>query len=299
MNELAIDKLVIVGGGTAGWMSAALLSKLFDGKLQIELIESDAIGTVGVGEATIPPIQVYNDLADVDEATFLRDTKATIKLAIEFQNWGAIGDAYLHGFGYIGRKVGAVSFQHVYLKGLAEGVAGPLSDYSLNNTAAYANRFNRLDRIEGTPLSGITYAYHFDASLYARYLRGLSEQRGVMRKEGRIEEVLVDGESGDVTGMRMEDGSIVEGDFFIDCSGFRSLVFDKTLGVGFDDLRQRELQRRNRRLAMVSTASVAGMLFAIGLATAAILARNEAERQAETARRTASFMASDWMRGTI
>ena len=191
MNELANDKLIIVGGGTAGWMSAALLSKLFDGKLQIELIESDAIGTVGVGEATIPPIQVYNDLAGVDEATFLRDTKATIKLAIEFQNWGAIGDDYLHGFGYIGRKVGAVSFQHVYLKGLAEGVAGPLSDYSLNNTAAYANRFNRLDRIAGTPLSGITYAYHFDASLYARYLRGLSEERGVVRREGRIEEVLL------------------------------------------------------------------------------------------------------------
>ena len=235
MNELAIDKLVIVGGGTAGWMSAALLSKLFGDKLQIELIESDAIGTVGVGEATIPPIQVYNDLAGVDEATFLRDTKATIKLAIEFQNWGAIGDDYLHGFGYIGRKVGAVSFQHVYLKGLAEGVAGPLSDYSLNNTAAYANRFNRLDRIEGTPLSGITYAYHFDASLYARYLRGLSEERGVVRREGRIEDVLLDAETGDVTGMHMEDGGTVEGDFFIDCSGFRSLVFDKTLGVEFDD----------------------------------------------------------------
>ena len=251
MNELAIDKLVIVGGGTAGWMSAALLSKLFDGKLQIELIESDAIGTVGVGEATIPPIQVYNDLAGVDEASFLRDTKATIKLAIEFQNWGAIGDDYLHGFGYIGRKVGAVSFQHVYLKGLAEGVAGPLSDYSLNNTAAYANRFNRLDRIDGTPLSGITYAYHFDASLYARYLRTLSEQRGVVRREGRIEEVLLDAESGDVTGMRMEDGSIVDGDFFIDCSGFRSLVFDKTLGVGFDDWSEWLLC--NRALALPSS----------------------------------------------
>ena len=121
MNEQSIDKLVIVGGGTAGWMSAALISKLFAGSLNIELVESDAIGTVGVGEATIPPIQVFNDLAGVDEEAFLRDTKATIKLAIEFQNWGAIGDRYLHGFGFIGRKVGAISFQHVFLKALAEG----------------------------------------------------------------------------------------------------------------------------------------------------------------------------------
>ena len=233
--QRAIDKLVVVGGGTAGWMTAALVSKLFGDTLDIELVESDAIGTVGVGEATIPPIQVYNDLAGVDEAAFLRDTKASIKLAIEFQNWGAIGDRYMHGFGYIGRKVGAIAFQHVYLKGLAEGSAGPLWHYSLNNTAAEAGRFHRLAGIEGTPLAGISYAYHFDAGLYAQFLRGLSEERGVVRREGRIEEVLLDGESGDVSGLRLENGTLVSGDFFIDCTGFNSLIFARTLGVEYDD----------------------------------------------------------------
>lgn len=251
MNEQAIDKLVIVGGGTAGWMSAALISKLFAGTLQIELVESDAIGTVGVGEATIPPIQVFNDLAGVDEQAFLRDTKATIKLAIEFQNWGAIGDRYLHGFGYIGRKVGAVAFQHVYLKGLAEGVAGPISDYSLNNLAAQAGRFNRLAGIEGTPLAGISYAYHFDAGLYAQFLRKMCEARGVVRREGRIEEVLLDAESGDVASLKLENGDEVSGDFFIDCSGFNSLVFNKTLGVEFDDWSEWLLC--NRALAVPSS----------------------------------------------
>lgn len=235
MSKNAIEKLVIVGGGTAGWMSAALLSKLFDGTLDIELIESDAIGTVGVGEATIPPIQVFNDLARVDEQQFLRDTKATIKLAIEFHDWGAVGDRYAHGFGFVGRKVGAISFQHVYLKGVAEGVAGPVSNYSLNNLAAAAGRFNRLANIEGTPLPGLTYAYHFDAGLYARFLRTLSEGRGVRRREGRIQDVIVDPQTGDVASLKMEDGGEVSGDFFIDCSGFNSLIFSKALGVGYDD----------------------------------------------------------------
>jgi len=235
MSTQAIEKLVIVGGGTAGWMSAALISRLFGDTLDIVLVESDSIGTVGVGEATIPAIQVFNDLAGVDEQAFLRDTKATIKLGIQFQNWGAIGDRYMHGFGDIGRKVGAIAFHHVYLKGLAEGYAGPIADYSLNNRAAMASRFNRLSGIEGTPLPGIAYAYHFDAGLYAAFLRKMSESRGVVRREGRILEVVVDPESGDVTTLRMEDGGEVGGDFFIDCSGFRSLVFDKTLGVEFDD----------------------------------------------------------------
>lgn len=251
MNEQRIDKLVIVGGGTAGWMSAALISKMFAGTLQIELVESDAIGTVGVGEATIPPIQVFNDLAGVDEQAFLRDTKATIKLAIEFQNWGAIGDRYLHGFGYVGRKVGAIPFQHVYLKGLAEGSAGPISDYSLNNLAADAGRFNRLDRIEGTPLSGISYAYHFDAGLYAQFLRKMSEARGVARREGRIEEVLLDAESGDVASLKLDNGDVVSGDFFIDCSGFNSLIFNKSLGVEFEDWSEWLLC--NRALAVPSS----------------------------------------------
>jgi tryptophan halogenase len=251
MNEQSIDKLVIVGGGTAGWMSAALISKLFAGSLNIELVESDAIGTVGVGEATIPPIQVFNDLAGVDEEAFLRDTKATIKLAIEFQNWGAIGDRYLHGFGFIGRKVGAISFQHVFLKALAEGAAGPVSDYSLNNMAADAGRFNRLAQIEGTPLPGIAYAYHFDAGLYAQFLRKMSDAQGVTRREGLIQEVLVGPDSGDVTGLKLEDGSEVSGDFFIDCSGFNSLIFNKSLGVEFDDWSEWLLC--NRALAVPSS----------------------------------------------
>lgn len=251
MQEQAIEKLVIVGGGTAGWMCAALISRLFGDTLNIELIESDAIGTVGVGEATIPPIQVFNNLAGVDEQEFLRDTKATIKLAIEFQDWGAQGDRYLHGFGFVGRKVGAISFQHVYLKALAHGVAGPLADYSLNNMAAAAGRFNRLAKIEGAPLPGITYAYHFDASLYARFLRRQSEARGVIRREGRIDEVMLDSECGDVSGLKMQDGSVVSGDFFVDCSGFNSLVFSKSLGIEFDDWSEWLLC--NRAVAMPSS----------------------------------------------
>jgi tryptophan halogenase len=251
MSKQAIEKLVVVGGGTAGWMSAALISQLFKGTLEIELVESDAIGTVGVGEATIPPIQVFNDLAGVDEQEFLRDTKATIKLAIEFQNWGAIGDRYLHGFGFVGRNVGAISFQHVYLKALAAGVAGPISDYSLNNLAAAAGRFNRLARIEDTPLPGISYAYHFDAGLYAKFLRKQSEARGVKRSEGRIQEVILDAESGDVSKLMMEDGREISGDFFIDCSGFNSLVFNKSLGVEYEDWSEWLLC--NRALAVPSS----------------------------------------------
>jgi len=251
MNEQAIEKLVIVGGGTAGWMSAALISRLFKGTLNIELIESDAIGTVGVGEATIPPIQVFNDLAGIDEQEFLRDTGATIKLAIEFQNWGAIGDRYLHGFGPVGRNVGGISFQHVYLKALADGVAEPISNYSLNNLAAAACRFNRLANIEGTPLPGISYAYHFDAGLYAKFLRKQCEARGVSRREGRIQDVIVDSESGDIAGLKMEDGAEVRGDFFIDCSGFNSLVFNKTFGVEYDDWSEWLLC--NRALAVPSS----------------------------------------------
>ena len=226
---------MIVGGGTAGWMSATVTSQLFKGKLDIELVESEAIGTVGVGEATIPPILAFNSLAGVDEAEFIRQTKATFKLAIQFQNWGAVGDSYYHGFGYIGHKVGAIPFQQVWLKGLSEGVAGPLSDYSFNNRACDARRFNRISQISGTPLSGISYAYHFDAGLYAAYLRKLSEARGVVRTEGRISEVVLDPETGNVAKLQLESGAEVAGDFFIDCSGFNSLVFAKALGVEYDD----------------------------------------------------------------
>jgi tryptophan halogenase len=235
MEHDPISKLVIVGGGTAGWMAATLISKLMGGQLAIELVESDAIGTVGVGEATIPPIQVYNELAGVDENAFLRATKGTIKLAIEFQNWGALGDRYFHSFGFVGRKVGAITFQHVYLRALAAGVAGPLPDYSLNSLAAAAGRFAPIKRIEGAPLPGITYAYHFDAGLYAGFLRGLSEAAGVRRREGRIESVSRDPDTGDIAALRLEDGSEVQGDFFIDCTGFRSLLLGQTLGVPYEE----------------------------------------------------------------
>ena len=276
MNEQAIQKLVIVGGGTAGWMTAALVSKLFPGILEIELVESESIGTIGVGEATIPMIHAYNQLAGVDEQAFLRDTKATIKLAIEFQNWGAIGDRYLHGFGFIGQRLGTVSFQHIYLKALAEGNAGPLDDYSINNMAAYARRFNRMTMIEGTKLPGIAYAYHFDAGLYAAYLRKLSESRGVNRREGLIKDVVVDPQSGDVTTLKLEDGDEVSGDFFVDCTGFNSLIFSKTLGVEYDDWSEwllcnralavpSELEPRSKRPYTQSIAHNAGWQWRIPL----------------------------------
>jgi len=237
-DNSSIRKVVIVGGGTAGWMTAAALSRFFEGLIQIELIESDEIGIVGVGEATIPQIRLFTGLLGIDENEVLRQTQGTIKLGIQFRDWGQPGDVYMHAFGDIGGKLGMLDFHHYWLKGRKSGRPGGLWDYSLNETAALAHRFDRLERLGNTPMAGLVYAFHFDASLFARYLRGFSEQRGVKRSEGRVVDVNLQGEDGFIKSVTMEDGACIEGDLFIDCSGFRGLLIEQALQTGYEDWSQ-------------------------------------------------------------
>ena len=230
-----IRNVVIVGGGTAGWMTAALLAKMFGETLAITLIESDKIGTVGVGEATIPPILTYNQALKLDENDFLKNAMGTIKLGIEFQDWGRLGDRYMHAFGGIGHHHGLSPFLHYFLRSKAHGSTDRLWDYSLNERAARAGKFGRLPGIEGTPLPGLNYAYHFDAGLYARYLRGFAERQGVVRWEGQIVDVRLRGSDGFVEGVVLDDGSVQEGDLFVDCSGFRGLLIGEAMETRYID----------------------------------------------------------------
>ena len=225
-------RVVIAGGGTAGWMMAALMSKLLGKRLDITLVESEEIGTVGVGEATIPALQTYHDLLGINEAEFMAATNATFKLGINFEGWKAIGQDYFHSFGTTGIDHWSAGFQHFWLKGRAEGLAKDYGVYNPETVAAFANRFAHL------PRSGLNHAYHLDAGRYARYLRAMSEAHGVERIEGRIAAVLQDGprgRDGDITALQMQDGTRIDGDLFIDCTGFRSLLLGETLGVGYED----------------------------------------------------------------
>ena len=231
-----IGRVVIVGGGTAGWMAAAALSRFLDnGRRRIELVESDAIGTVGVGEATIPPILNFNGMLDLNENEFLRETQGTIKLGVEFVNWGRLGDRYLHPFGFFGQDLHGISFYQLWLREHARADPGHIADYCMSAVAAAGGKFGRPSQNTRPPVSEMLYAFHFDAALYARYLRGRAERQGVRRREGRIVEVHRDGASGDVTAVQLESGERVEGDLFIDCSGFRALLIGETLGVGYED----------------------------------------------------------------
>jgi len=236
-----LRRVVIVGGGAAGWMSAAALSAVLKAPYEIRLVESDEIGIIGVGEATIPPIRMFNGLARIDEAEFLKATQGTFKLGIEFVNWGRQGERYFHGFGGVGREsLWPVDFSQYWLRLRALGRALPLDAYVISNMAAKANRFMlpRTD-MKGSPLEALGYAYHFDASLYARHLRAISEARGVRRTEGKVVRVLLNEEPGPTEGhvraVQMESGELVEGDLFLDCSGFYGLLIDKALGTGFED----------------------------------------------------------------
>lgn len=231
-----VTKLVIVGGGTAGWITAAAFARLLGERLQIELVESEAIGTVGVGEATIPQIIRLNAILGIDEHEFLRATSGTFKLGIEFVDWGRKGSRYLHTFGDTGMSLGRVAFHHHWRRsaGSAPDAKG-LWDYSLHQLAADQARFGKLDRVGNTAMTGLAYAYHFDASRYALFLRAYAEARGVTRTEGIVQSVDRHGESGDLTAITLKDGRRVEGDFFIDCTGFRALLLGETLGVGYED----------------------------------------------------------------
>jgi tryptophan halogenase len=231
-----IRQVVIVGGGTAGWMTAAALARLTGAGVAVTLVESEEIGTVGVGEATIPSLLDFNRMLGFDEDEFVRATGATFKLGIEFRDWARLGDAYMHPFGVHGRDVEGVSFHHLWLRQAMLGGAadpGPVGDYCLSAVAAKLGRFNRPSGDPATVLSTLAYAFHFDAALYARFLRGQAEAGGVARVEGRIVSVERDGESGFVTAVVLADGGRVAGELFVDCSGFRSLLLGEALGVPF------------------------------------------------------------------
>ena len=214
-------------------MAAAALARVLGPRLTITLVESSEIGIVGVGEATIPAIAQFNKLVKIDEDDFLRHTQGTFKLGIEFVDWSEKGQSYLHAFGPVGRDLAYIPFHHYWLRD-REG-AGSLWDYSLNFLAAKQGRFARVERIADTPLAGLTWAYHFDASLYAAYLARLSQSMGVRRIDGKIAEVLLEPEGGDVRALRLEDGRQVEADFFIDCTGFRGLLIEQALQAGYED----------------------------------------------------------------
>jgi len=236
MQTSLIKKIVIVGGGTAGWMTAAAMATMLRGRYDIRVVESDEIGIVGVGEATIPMIQRFNKIVGIDENEFMRETMGTFKLGIEFVNWGRLGDRYMHGFGRIGQDLWTVAFEQYWHKMRKLGRARDLEAYSITRMASKANKFMppRTD-LPNSPLGEITYAYHFDASLYAKYLRKLSEQRGVVRTEGKIVQVTQREGDGHVDAVILENGTRVEGDLFVDCSGFRGLLIEQTLKTGYED----------------------------------------------------------------
>ena len=227
-----MQSLVIVGGGTAGWMAAAALAR-FAPHLSITLVESEAIGTVGVGEATIPQIHLFNSALGIDEADFLRETKATFKLGIEFAGWTREGDSYMHAFGSIGRPFGTMPFHQLWLRAQAEGIAKPLIRYSLNELAARTMRMQVGRRVPEGP--ELPYAYHFDAGLYAGFLRRIAERGGVVRHEGVVTHVERDGEQDRIQSVQLDGDRMIEGDFFIDCTGFRGLLIEGALSAGYDD----------------------------------------------------------------
>jgi len=225
----APTRIVIAGGGTAGWLAAAILTRQLGALATVTLVESEEIGTVGVGESTIPTVRSFHALVGIDEQEFMRATGASFKLAISFENWARDGDRYIHSFGDVGKSTWMSEFQHFWLEARARGLAGAFGSYCLEHEAAAAKRFAT------GPNASLNYAYHFDAGRYARYLRGRCEADGLTRVEGRIARVEQDGGTGDIAALVMENGARIEGDLFFDCTGFRGLLIGETLGVGFED----------------------------------------------------------------
>lgn len=227
MQNHTVKKVVIAGGGTAGWVAAAALSKRLKGLIDVVLIESEEIGTVGVGESTVPPVQLFHNLLGINEQEFMQATDATFKLAISFENWGRPGDHYFHPFGVTGKGSFLSDFQHYYLHGLNQGITAPFGDYCYELQAAKQHKFAKTEQ------STINYAYHLDAGRYARFLRRFSEELGAVRIEGKIAQVQQH-VNGDIRALVLESGQEVSGDLFIDCTGFRALLIEQTLKTGYE-----------------------------------------------------------------
>ncbi len=223
-----VHRVVIAGGGTAGWMTAACLSKTLGKGLDIRLVESEEIGTVGVGEATIPTLLTFNELAGINEQEFMAETQAVFKLGIKFEGWRDVGEDYIHSFGLTGQDHWTAGFQHFWLKGRDRKIARDYGEYCLELRAAEESKFAHL------PRAGLNYAFNLDASLYAKYLRKRSEAHGVQRIEGKIAEVMRHPD-GDIAALKLGDGALLEADLFIDCTGMRSLLLGETLGVKYQD----------------------------------------------------------------
>jgi len=232
MDNPATKKVVIAGGGTAGWMSAAAISRLMGKNLEIVLVESEMIGTIGVGEATIPTMVFFNRLLNIDEADFIRETSGTYKLGIRFENWGGLDEEYIHAFGVTGKDCWACGFQHFWLRGQELGFSSDFGDYCLERAAAEAHKFAHL------PKNGLNYAFHIDASAYARYLRKLSEEHGVTREEGKISRVKVSPDNGYIESLELDNGKVIDGDFFIDCTGMRAMLIEQALHTGYESWSQ-------------------------------------------------------------
>ena len=230
-----VRKVVIVGGGTAGWLAAAVLGRSMGSRLEIELIESDAIGTVGVGEATIPPIRLPLAMLGIDENEFLSQTQGTIKLGIQFNDWARRGDSYIHAFGPTGHPFGMLEFYHYWLRSQAQGFTDDLASFSLNASSALANKYGRADNARpGSPAS-LVHAFHFDAALVAQYLRRLSQRLNVRRTEGKVVDTVLRSDDGFIESITLENGASITGDLFIDCSGFRGLLAEEALQSGYED----------------------------------------------------------------
>ncbi len=229
IHNKPVKNVVIAGGGTAGWMTAATLSKLLGKAINVTLVESDEIPTVGVGEATIPTLHILHQLLGINEAEFMAATNATFKLGISFENWRDVNQDYLHSFGYLGQDCWACGFQHFWLKGKQKGMVSEIGDYCPEHLASRKGRFAVLANQD------LNHAYHLDSGLYAKFLRELAFKHGCHRIEGKINKVNLHETTGYITSLNLDNGSIIEGDLFIDCTGFKGLLIEDALHTGYDD----------------------------------------------------------------